>query len=141
MNLEKVVAVSGLPGLYNLVATRNNGLIIEDMDSGARKFVSVREHAFTPLASVSIFTYDDPVEIDKIFQNMQQHLSTHDPAAIIQQANPKISAYFEIILPDYDRDRVHIGDMKKVLKWFTFLHERGLLSETTGAIEAEKEEE
>lgn len=130
MNLEKVVAVSGLAGLYNLVATRSNGLIIEDMDQGTRKFVSVREHAFTPLASVSIFTYDDPVEIDKIFTNMLAHINEHHPSEIIQQSNQQISAYFEVILPDYDRDRVHIGDMKKVLKWFTFLHERQLLTAT-----------
>lgn len=139
MNLEKVVAVSGLPGLYNLVATRSNGLIIEDMDNGSRKFVSVREHAFTPLASVSIFTYDDPVEIDKIFAVMQAKLTEQDPAAIIQKSNQDISAYFEVILPDYDKDRVHIGDMKKVLKWFTFLQERQLL--TSNEVDAKQEEE
>lgn len=139
MNLEKVVAVSGLPGLYNLVATRSNGLIIEDMDNGSRKFVSVREHAFTPLASVSIFTYDDPVEIDKIFAVMQAKLTEHEPAAIIQKSNQDISAYFEVILPDYDKDRVHIGDMKKVLKWFTFLQERQLL--TSNEVDAKQEEE
>lgn len=139
MNLEKVVAVSGLPGLYNLVATRSNGLIIEDMDNGSRKFVSVREHAFTPLASVSIFTYDDPVEIDKIFAVMQAKLTEQDPAAIIQKSNQDISAYFEVILPDYDKDRVHIGDMKKVLKWFTFLQERQLLP--SNEVDAKQEEE
>ncbi len=139
MNLEKVVAVSGLPGLYNLIATRSNGLIIEDMDNGSRKFVSVREHAFTPLASVSIFTYDDPVEIDKIFAVMQTKLTDHNPLTIIQQSNQHISAYFEVILPDYDKDRVHIGDMKKVLKWFSFLQERQLL--TPGDTEAKQEEE
>ena len=56
MDLKDYVAVSGLPGLFRIVTPRGNGLVVEEIDSGKRKFVSMRKHQFTPLDSVGIFT-------------------------------------------------------------------------------------
>ena len=58
MNLEKLVAVSGMSGLYRMAANRSNGLIIEDIKSGKRSFASARKHQFTPLESIAIYTDD-----------------------------------------------------------------------------------
>ena len=59
MNLENIVAVSGMPGLYRMAGSRSNGLIIEDFDTGKKRFASIRKHQFTPLESVSIYTLAD----------------------------------------------------------------------------------
>ena len=135
MNLEKFIAVSGLPGIYELVATRNNGLVVSDLDSGKTKFCTMRKHQFTPLGSVAIYTYGDAVEISKLFMAMHDQ---NDENPIIQ-ANipaPQIFDYFEKILPDFDKDRVFISDIKKVIKWYHFLNSRGKL-DFTGADEEE----
>ncbi len=126
MKLEDFVAVSGLPGLFRMVANRSNGLIVEDLDSGKRRFASARKHQFTPLASIGIYTDDDTAELSTVFQNMKDQLETNPPVPT-NSSSDDLADYFASILPEYDRDRVHNSDIKKVIKWFNFLHSRDLL--------------
>lgn len=127
MNLKNIIAVSGLPGLYKLVSTKTNGLLVSDMDSGKTKFCSVRQHQFTPLETVAIYTEDDAVEIGKVFQNM------YDMTDEVQIPAPNaehhvLQKYFVQVFPEYDRDRVYHSDMKKIIKWYNFLLERGYIT-------------
>jgi len=132
MNLEKLVAVSGMSGLYRIVANRNNGLIVEDLQEGKRKFASARKHQFTPLESIAIFTDDgDSTELKNVFGKMLEQQEDNppvDPNAPAEQ----LQEYFADVLPNYDRDRVFTGDIKKIIKWFNFLNEQGLLQAETG---------
>lgn len=121
--MEEYVAVSGLPGIYKIGATRNNGLLIEHMDTGKTKFISIRKHQFTPLGTVSIYTNDDAMELSKVFQSMLDQYEDNPPPATNAKANV-LFEYFEDVLPTYDKDQVFIGDVKKVIKWFSFLKER-----------------
>ncbi|MEM9921177.1 MAG: DUF5606 domain-containing protein [Bacteroidota bacterium] len=139
MKLEDVVAVSGLAGLHKMVANRNNGLIVEDLDSGKRRFASSRKHQFTPLASIGIYTDDDTTELRIVFRAMLDQLESNPPVKSNASATD-LSTYFEKILPEYDRDRVYPGDIKKVIKWFNFLHKHNLLEEALKE-EAPEEEE
>ena len=130
MDLEKYVAVSGVSGLLKLVANRNNGLIVEDLSTGKRRFVAARGHQFTPLASIGIYTNDgDSTELKNVFQSMLDKVETMppvEPGASVEE----LHAYFVSVLPEYDRDRVSTGDIKKVIKWFGFLHSHNLLQAT-----------
>ncbi len=138
MNLDKLVAVSGISGIFKVAANRNNGLIIEDLDTGKCKFVSARKHQFTPLESISIYTDTDSKELSKIFASMLEQYEDNPPVSPKASKNDLLE-YFADIMPDYDRDRVYPSDMKKILKWFNFLHERDLLKEDDSNTE-EKEE-
>jgi len=136
MKLEGLVAVSGLSGLFKMIANRSNGLIVEDLASGKRRFASVRQHQFTPLESIGINTDDgESVELKVVFSSILEKLEA-TPIVEVNAPNRDLQQYFNEILPNYDRDRVHIGDMKKVIKWFTFLNERGLLAATEAEEEA-----
>ena len=115
--------------MYKLVTTRNNGLVIEDMDTGRRTFVSIRKHQFTPLQSVAIYTYGDTAEISQIFQSMMAQREDN-PVPSANAAPDELHTYFRKILPDYNEDRVFVSDIKKIIKWFQFLEERNLLSGT-----------
>lgn len=128
MNLENLIAVSGMSGIYRMAANRSNGLIIEDLQSGKRKFAPARRHQFTPLESIGIYTDDgDTVELKYVFRNMLQQLEDNPPVA--HNASPDILRdYFGDILPNYDPDKVYIGDIKKIIKWFNFLRERDFLT-------------
>lgn len=132
MNIKNIVAVSGLPGLFKLVATKSNGLLVADPDTGKTRFCSVRQHQFTPMETVAIYTYDETIEISKVFQNMLDNAESL-PVPSPQAAHSDLQKYFTVIIPDYDRERVFHSDMKKVIKWFNYLNERGYLTE-----EAEK---
>ena len=136
MNLEEFVAVSGMPGLFRLVANRANGLVVADLDSGKSKFAPARKHQFTPLASIGIYTETDTEELSKVFSTMLEQVETNPPIPPKSSAED-ILEYFDMILPEFDRDRVSVSDIRKVIKWFNFLNERDLLSLN----EEEKEEE
>ncbi len=126
MNLENIVAVTGMSGLYKLVATRSNGLIIEDFDSGKRTFISMRKHQFTPVESIGIYTYGDVVDIMDVFKKVDASENRPEPNA----PGHELHKYFRTVLPDYDENRVYLSDIKKLLKWHSFLSDRGLLSDT-----------
>ena len=127
-NIENIVSVSSLPGLYYLESSRSNGLIIKDMDSGVKQFVSVRKHQFTPLRSIAIYTYGDSTPIEDIFKTMVEIKQDHNIAELLKASNSDLANYFRIVLPEYDEDRVYPSDMKKVLKWFDFLDKRDFFS-------------
>lgn len=127
MNLEPFVAVSSEQGLFKLVASRNNGLVLESLDSGKSKFYSVRKHQFTPLGTVAIYTLEDTTPLAEIFTTMNNKLSEL-PLVSTKAESHEIEEYFESILPDYDEDRVSLKDMKKVIKWFTVLKDKDLLN-------------
>lgn len=126
MNLEKYIAVSGQPGIFELVATRNNGLLVSDIDSKKTKFYTMRKHQFTPLGSVAIYTYKDAVAIADVFKSMNEQ-KEENPIPEVNISAPELFKYFDKILPDFDRDRVFISDIKKVIKWYNFLDERSIL--------------
>lgn len=129
MNLEKLVAVSGRPGIYKMAANRPNGLIIEDLDTGKKFFAPSRRHQFTPLESISIYTETEEatVELKTVFISMLTQLEANPPVAT-KSSSTDIKNYFEVILPEYDRDKVLVSDIKKLIKWFNYLNERTLLA-------------
>lgn len=123
-----------------MVSSRNNGLIIEDLDSGKRRFVSSRKHQFTPLESIAIYTDDgDSTELKNVFQSMLEQYEDNPPVSH-NSKNPELVEYFKDILPTYDEDRVHIGDIKKVIKWFSFMNERQLLVAASDDADSSEEE-
>ncbi len=127
MKLDDFVAVSGIPGVFKMAANRSNGLIVEDLDTGKKRFVSARKHQFTPLASIGIYTDDDTTELKYIFQNMLDELAATPPPST-NAPTAEITEYFGKVLPAFDRDRVYISDIKKVIKWFNFLQQRDMLN-------------
>lgn len=128
MNLDPYVSVSSESGLFKLVASRNNGLVLENLDNGKSKFYSVRKHQFTPLGTVAIYTLTDTTPLPDVFRAMLDKYKGMPPVSL-KAENHEIEEYFENILPDYDEDRVSLKDMKKVIKWFNTLNERSLLND------------
>lgn len=125
MKIDELIHVSGLPGLYKIGASKSNGIIIEDIDSGKSRFASMRKHQFTPLGTVAIYTMDDAEELTKVFDTIEAK-SEEYPIPSLKSSSDILFAYFKNILPNYDEDRVLISDVKKVIKWYTFLKGRSL---------------
>lgn len=141
MKLDKLIAVSGLPGIFRMAANRNNGLIIEDVATGKRQFAASRSHQFTPLESIAIYTDDgESVELKHVFRNMLQQMEDNPPLEA-NAPSQDLREYFEDILPNYDKNRVSASDIKKVIKWFNYLNDCGLLSEEAESVDSSEEEE
>ena len=127
MKLEELMAVSGLPGLYKVASNRPNGLIIEDLDDGKKKFASMRKHQFSPLETIAIFTLTDSVPLTEVLRKMHTLLETSPPVST-KAKHDELRGYFRAVLPDHDPTRVYPKDIIKIIKWFHFLNERNLLT-------------
>lgn len=127
MELEKLLAITGVGGIYRMVTSRKNGIVVEDLDTEKRKFIPARKHQFTPLNSITIYTdNNDSTSLESVFNTM---LSGLGERPLPETGDRKeLIGYFEKILPNYDREKVYISDVKKVVKWFKFLNDRELLN-------------
>lgn len=123
MNIKDVLAISEMPGLYKLVNSRSNGLFVQSIEGGKTKFCSSRKHNFTPLETVAIYTLTDTVELKDVFERIHGTDTVPTP----KDDKNTILAYFDEVIPDYDEDRVHVSDMKKILKWYKQLNTTGLM--------------
>lgn len=117
MEYSKLVAVSGLPGLFELVNSKTDGAIVRSLDDKTTRFISSRIHNFSHLESIEVYTVRDNVNLVDVFNAMEQgggSLPDEKDAAAIKK-------YFEKVFPDLDFERVYASDMKKMVKWFDVL--------------------
>ena len=130
MNLEKYLVVAGIPGVHKLVASRANGVVIEDRKEKRTRFVPARQQQITPIATVGIYTdtEEGTVSLTDVFQKMLDQYESLPPASL-DASSADFREYFSKILPEHDRDRVHINDIKKCIKWFNFMKENGIFEE------------
>jgi uncharacterized protein DUF6852/uncharacterized protein DUF5606 len=117
MEYAKIVAVTGLPGLFELVSSKSDGAIVRSLEDQSTKFVSSRIHNFSHLESIEVYTVRDNVNLVDIFTAMQSS-SEKMPD---EKDNSAVKKYFEKVYPDLDFDRVYSSDMKKMVKWFGVL--------------------
>jgi hypothetical protein len=117
MEYNKIIAVSGLPGLHEMISSKTDGAIVRSLDDKSTKFVSSRIHNFSHLESIEIFTVRDNVNLVDILQAMQKS----SKALPDTKDNAAVKKYFESAYPDIDFDRVYSSDMKKIIKWFEIL--------------------
>lgn len=125
IDLKKVLAISGQPGLFEYIAQSRTGFIVEAMESKKRSSVSTTAKV-TTLADVSIYADDGEVTLKKVLEDM--HAELGDKPAPSSKENPEtIKAFFAKVLPGYDRDRFYVSHMKKVLDWYNNLARFGSL--------------
>jgi hypothetical protein len=125
MALEKVVSITGFSSLFHVIANKGAGLIVEDLSTGQKQFISNRKNQFLPLATIGIYTDTDTVELTNVLQSMKAKLSE---LVLPETSNAEeLRSYFEQILPEYDRERFQLTDMKKVVRWFGILDKKNLV--------------
>ena len=135
MDYSKMISVSGLPGLFELLSSKNDGALLRSLNDKTTKFVSSRVHQFSHLESIEVYTQRDNVNLVDVFKAMdesKESLPSEKDADAIRK-------YFEKVYPEMDFDRVYTSDMKKMIKWFDALKKNDIeikLSE----IEEEEEE-
>ena len=119
MELKEILAISGQPGLYKYVAQSTNGVIVESLLDGKRMNASASSKV-SALTEISIFTEGDDLPLTDVFTNIYNHTGGKE-AISHKEAPEKLKAAFAEVLPDYDRDRVHVSDMKKVFMLYNIL--------------------
>ena len=120
MDYNRLVSVTGLSGLFELLCSKADGGIVKSLEDKSTKFVSTRLHSFSHLESIEVFTSKENVNLIEVFEAMQKSsVKLPDTKADAKE----IKAYFQKVYPDMDFERVYGSDMKKMIKWFALLVE------------------
>ena len=119
MELKEILAISGQPGLYKYVAQSTRGVIVESLVDGRRINASASSKV-SALTEISMYTEGDDIPLAEVFTKIYAH--TGGKEAISHKETPeKLKAAFAEVLPEYDRDRVHVSDIKKCFTWYNTL--------------------
>lgn len=133
MNVDKILAISGKPGLFELKIQTRSGFVAESMIDGKRITVSMRSNV-SLLSEISMYTHTQEKPLVEILRAIAIK-ENEGPAISHKEENVKLLAYFKQIVPDYDEERVYPSDIKKVLNWYNMLQAKGLVSKEEPKIE------
>ena len=117
--LQELAAISGMPGLYRLVRAARHGVLVESLDEKATRTLAPARNKVSLLSEISIYTQDpdQTVPLTDVFERIyQQHGSTSPVTA--KSSEDELTSFMAGIIPDYDRERVYLSDIKKVANWF-----------------------
>ncbi len=137
MQYREIVAVTGLGGLFQLLATKSDGAIVRSLADNTTKFIPSRLHNVTPLDSIEIYTTGNNVRLHEVLQQMKEQTTARPDAK--KGSVDSIRAYFKEVFPTMDEERVYSSDMKKMLKWYEILDGAKLLDFSAITAEAESE--
>ena len=126
MNVEKILAIAGKPGLFELKIQTRSGFLAESLLDGKKITVGMTSNV-SLLTEISMYTYSEEKPLVEILRAIAIK-ENEGPAISHKEDNAKLVAYFKEILPDYDEDRVYASDIKKLLNWYNILQAKGLVS-------------
>jgi hypothetical protein len=126
--LKGILAISGQPGLFKVLTEGKNGVIVESLLTG-KKQTAFASAKMSTLEDIAIYTTSEDFPLKEVFKKINE-LANGGPAIGANSKPEDLKKYFEKVLPDYDRERVYVSDIKKVLTWFNLLQEKGLLDFT-----------
>lgn len=136
--LKGILAISGYPGLYKLVTQTNNGIIVESLET-KKRMPAYATHKISALEDIAIYTEEEEVGINNVFKNIFEYQKGEQSISHKSSSN-ELKSYFDKVLPDYDKDRVYVSDIKKIISWYNILHKTNAIDFTEENKEEVKEE-
>ncbi len=144
--LKKILSISGKPGLFCLISRGNRSLIVETLDSTHKRMPAFGTERIISLADIAMYTDSEEIPLRQVMKNILEQESGQPIALSPKTASrEELAAFMSRVLPNYDRDRVHPSDIKKLIQWYNILVANGLtnfdedLQETQGDNIVEKE--
>ena len=126
MEYNKIISVTGLGGLFELIGSKADGAIVRSLEDKTTKFASSRSHHFSHLESIEVYTVRENVNLIEVFRAMQ----AAGKAIPDYKDIPAVKAYFGEVYPDMDFERVYTSDMKKMVRWYNILIDNNISLET-----------
>ena len=138
--LQELAAISGMPGLYRLVRAARHGVLVESLDEKATRTLAPARNKVSLLSEISIYTQDpdQTVALTDVFDRIYQKHGTTVPVTG-KSSEGELTEFMASIIPDYDRDRVYLSDIKKVASWFGIVSKARPYQEAAAEAEAETE--
>jgi len=136
MEYGKIISVTGLGGLFELVGSKKDGAIVRSLEDKSTRFVASRVHNFSHLESIEVYTVRDNVNLVEVFAAMK---NSNEPLPS-DKDNAAVKAYFQNVYPNIDFERVYASDMKKMVKWFSILQANNVDFKLSESAEEENED-
>ena len=138
MSFQKILAISGKPGLYELKVQTRSGFVAEALLDGKKITVGLRSNV-SLLSEIAVYTYSEEVKLIEIFKTIAAK-ENGEPTISHKESDDKLRSYFREILPEFDEDRVYTSDIKKIFNWYNILQPKGYVSVEALNTEVKEEE-
>ena len=124
---QTILAIAGKPGLFKLISRAKNNLIVEALDATHRRQPAFANDRITSLADIAMYTDGDDVPLMEVLDNLKTlEQGKPSPVDVKKATGDELREYFAKVLPSFDRDRVHVSDIKKLIQWYNILVEGGI---------------
>ncbi|WP_370478124.1 DUF5606 family protein [Tamlana flava] len=127
MSLDRVISISGKPGLFKLITQTRGGFVAESLIDGKRISVSVQNNV-SVLSEIAIYTLTEEVPLRQVLGKIKEKENGQPTSVKPKDSKDKLEEYFFEVLPEYDEDRVYASDIKKVLQWYNLLQQHDMLN-------------
>ena len=126
MDLSKILSISGKPGLFKMIGESKNGLVVESLTDG-KKSPAFAHERISSLKEISIYTESDDIALWKVLKKLNEVQGGKAVENPKKASSSDLTALFEQVVPDYDKDSVYMSDIKKVFSWYNQLLEKDML--------------
>jgi hypothetical protein len=142
VDLKEIASIAGMSGLYRVVSPSRNGIVVEALDEKGNRFVAQAKHRISLLSEISVYQQnsEDTLPLSSLFDRIREK---HGEEISIngKSSNQELVAFIESVVPDYDRDRVYMSDIKKIAGWYNIVSKKlPFTAGETGAAEVPAEE-
>jgi len=126
MSLDKILSISGKPGLYKIVAQTRSGFIAESLIDKKKLSVSIHNN-ISVLSEIAVYTLTEELPLREVLKKIRDKESAQQTSISHKESKDKLEEYFFEVLPDYDEDRVYASDIKKIVQWYNLLQKHDML--------------
>ncbi|MGV6831121.1 MAG: DUF5606 family protein [bacterium] len=126
MSLDKILAISGKPGLFELITQTRSGFVAQSLIDQKKISVNMRNNV-SLLSEIAMYTLQEEVPLKEVFKKIRDKEEGGVTSISHKDSKDKLEEYFFEVLPEYDEDRVYPSDIKKVIRWYNTLQEKNLL--------------
>lgn len=127
MSLDKILSISGKPGLFQLKTQTRSGFVAESLLDGKKVSVSAQSNV-SVLSEIAVYTLTEELPLKNVFKAISDKENGGPTSISHKDGKDTLEEYFFGILPDYDEDKVYASDIKKIVQWYNLLHKNDLLS-------------
>jgi len=123
-DLKEIASISGMPGLYRIIAPTRNGIIVESLAEKPARIVAQARNRVSILQEISMYTNDaeTTVPLTDLFDRIRNKYGSELPVNA-RSNNEELASFLESVLPDYDQERVYASDMKKLVQWYQLVNQ------------------
>ena len=140
MGLDKILSISGKPGLFKIITQTRGGFVAESLIDKKKITVNMQSNV-SVLSEIAIYTLTEELPLRDVFKKINEKENGQPTSISHKDSKDVLEEYFFEVLPDYDEDRVYASDIKKVLQWYNLLQAQDLLDFIEGNLEDSKTEE